>query len=206
MSHPSVLGFENSLNPSMSFSLILIIAREPNNTTKSDGTLGTYPFELFPRCAMWNLPHSLMGTLHGLPPGEFRRTCFAKGISPFVFTDALPIGLPQVAAKKWENRKKILEEDNLEQAKTILGIVNSRFQDRLKLIIFTGLQHEMFFHFKEFIKNGITIPSVEVPFFYGTNMPEIREMFQTETEGGVILREVYNEFEKVKSIHYPHYD
>jgi hypothetical protein len=84
----------------------------------------------------------------------------------------------------------------LEQAKTILGMVNGRFQDQFKLIIFTGLQHEMFYPFKEFIKNGTAIPFVEVPFFYGTNMPKIREVFQPESEAGVILREVYEDYMK----------
>jgi hypothetical protein len=49
MTHPAILTFGQTAQKK--FPLIMIVGREPNNSTMSDSTIGNYNFDDYTKCA-----------------------------------------------------------------------------------------------------------------------------------------------------------
>ncbi len=77
----------------VNFPLVLIVGREPNNTTESDGSIGNIPFEEKgidaitgkkynnQKCAFWNIAFGLLGSTK-----EIKKMISEKLFCPIVFT------------------------------------------------------------------------------------------------------------------------
>ena len=92
MTHPAILAYGQTTQNE--FPLIMIIGREPNNSSMSDSSMGEYKFEDFPNCAFWNLSFGLFGSYNSKTTFQIKQAFQNAKASPIIFTDASPKGIP----------------------------------------------------------------------------------------------------------------
>jgi hypothetical protein len=190
--HPLLLAFGKTYEHT--FPLILVIGREPNETTSSDKSLGSYDFREFPRCAFWNTAFHVFGKFNARKTSALKLEFIRKEASPIVFTDALAFGIKNQVADKNSLRKGMKEEDFNQQAEDIFS--HLEVIGRTKLILLSGLSDECLYGtFKKTIAKkagALHIRVKEVPFFYPTNSKAIYE--QLSADEAPVLQEVYEGF------------
>ncbi len=181
--HPVMLRYGNTED--FSFPLILIVGREPNRKTgESTDQLGGLPFneksksndaEQFNnnRCAFWNISFATLATKNDSTTKEIKEDFTCRNACPIIITDASPIAIPNKNSKKQMERNGIGETKFKEQLEKIFK--HKELLSRVKLVIFSGLDHGVYKFFKdEFVnfrdKNGFDfVINDKVPFFYPTN-------------------------------------
>ena len=188
--HPLLLGYNQTFE--YSFPLILIIGREPNTDSVSDGSLGYYDFLEVPRCAFWNVAFNILGQANGVNTKEIKQ-CFLKHrASPIVFADAFPSGIKNVVADKFSIRKLKIE---LAEQQTAALFNNTQVIERVKLVILSGLENPVYMRFRNLVRPTFEKKGTKVkdaPFFYPTNTLAIQNSFlPTDRES---MFQIFNQF------------
>lgn len=172
MTHPAILTFGQTTQKK--FPLIMIVGREPNNSTMSDSTIGNYDFKKYSNCAFWNIAFSLFGHCNSKNTNEIKQTFKNSNCSPIIFTDASPKGIPNIETNKRQFRNTLTHQDFDHQIEVIF---NNPLITRVKLIFLSGLTDTNFLYFREqFIKKALSlsIPTTEIAFLFGNNLPKIK--------------------------------
>ena len=190
--HPTIQFFGKT--DSGPFPLILAIGREPNTKLPIVDTIGPYDFREVPYCGFWNISYSMLGRLGGLSTREFKSLCVKRHASPLVYADALPHALANEAAGKQAIRRAIPSE----AARAHVGRVFSHRQllDRVKVVILSGVDSETFHPATQAFRRHSAAESIRVidlPFFYGTNTPEIERRLTNDDRAA--LKAVLDAFE-----------
>lgn len=193
MTHSAILTYGQTVQKE--FPLIMIIGREPNNSTMSDSTLGEYKFEDFPNCAFWNLSFSLLASYNSTTTFEVKQAFQKVKTSPIIFTDASPRGIPNKEVNKKQFRKLLTQKEFQHQVDTIFS--NAKLISRVKLIFLSGLEDISFSYFTNQLSNKAlqhSIHTKKIPFLFGNNVPQIKaQMTDKEIR---ILQSVFQEFIK----------
>lgn len=182
--HPLILAHSQTYD--RKFPLILVVGREPNNSSVSNGEIGLYDFVKHSRCAFWNVAFSIFGKINGLQCKETKNEFLRRKASPILFTDAIPQGIENTVSKKHDLRNAHLKSTT-EHVDAIFK--HNDVINRVSLVLLTGLNDPMYYEFKKEIEKRLLefeIPVKEVPFFYPTNTPKIldcltvgdRQLFQ----------------------------
>lgn len=178
MTHPLILAFRQTYNHK--FPLVLVIGREPNHDSISDGSLGHYDFTAYQKCSFWNVAFSVLGKFNAITTKKIKHEFLRREASPIVFADAFPMGIKNFIVDKHSIRKMQLE-DLVNQANAIF--LHKNIIERTSLIIFSGLSHTIYDQFKALISTKsekYNIRTINAPFFYPTNTPAILKSFQKE--------------------------
>ena len=194
MTHPAILTYGQTVQKE--FPLIMIIGREPNNSTMSDSSFGEYKFEDFPNCAFWNQSFGLLASYNSKTTFEIKQLFQRVKSSPIIFTDASPKGIPNKEVNKKQFRNLLTTDEFQHQVDTIFS--NARLISRVKLIFLSGLTDFSFSNFTNQLSNRAlqhSISTKEIPFLFGNNVPKIKtQMTDKEIQ---ILQSVFQEFIKV---------
>ncbi len=190
MSHPLLLKYQQT--DQLNFPLILVIGREPNTNDLSDGLVGDYDFEKYPKCAFWNVAFSLLARVIGSTRKEIKEELRRQQAAPLLFSDAFAQGIENKV-----NNKLIIRNG---QVSTANDQVEALFKytyllDRVSLIILSGLDHKVYDNFKSKIYNRLKRSNttiIELPFFYPTNMPSI--MNRLTEESSMMIKEIYQTY------------
>ncbi len=191
MTHPAILTYGQTVQKE--FPLIMIIGREPNNSTMSDSSFGEYKFEDFPNCAFWNQSFGLLATYNSKKTFEVKQMFQRAKSSPIIFTDASPKGIPNKEVNKKQFRSLLTKDEFKHQVDTIFS--NEKLISRVKLILLSGLTDISFLYFTTELTTRAmqhSIPTKEIPFLFGNNFPKIKNII-TDKEIQ-ILQSVFNEF------------
>ena len=207
MAHPIILGYEQTFEKN--FPLIMIVGREPNTETmsKTDGSLGGIPFTdkgidingkpyNNQRCSFWNIAFGTFARYNQLNIREIKTLFVQKKACPLIFTDASPVAILNSVNNKNDIRKGI---DELILKHVNMIFFKEEIIQRVKLIIFSGLQNQVYNTFKTLFieranKYAIHI-NADMPFFYGTNSEGIKNVIeQKDTDIIDIFNSVYKEF------------
>ena len=190
--HPLILTYGNTLR--YHFPLILIIGREPNTDTVSDGSVWFYDFEEYPKCAFWNIAFSVVGRVVGLSRREVKERFKNSNSSPVLFSDAFGQGI-----KNQITDKESIRTGQLDTVDDQINAIFSHAQliERVKLVILSGLDSNIYKPFKERIRVLLTvhdIKAIEIPFLYPTNMPSIINKLTTDDIAAIAR--IYNQYVK----------
>ena len=153
MSHPTALstGAGPSSHPLLqsyaatverSFPLILAIGREPNTQLPISGDHGLYDFDLAPRCAFWNVSCGILGRSAGLSVRGLKNEARARGASPIIYADSLPIGLKNAVTDKQKHRRTI--DRGLGSAHIDRIFAYRPLLDRVTVVLASGLTDSVF--------------------------------------------------------------
>jgi hypothetical protein len=190
MSHPLILKYEQS--DQLNFPLILVIGREPNTNDVSDGLVGNYDFDKYPKCAFWNVAFSLLARIIESTRKEIKEKFRKQQAAPLLFSDAFAQGIENRVNNKLSIRTEQVLAAN-DQVEAIFK--HSYLLNRVKLIILSGLERKVYDNFKSKIhirlqQSGVII--IELPFFYPTNMPSIMKCLTEENR--ILIKEIYKAY------------
>lgn len=176
--------------------LVLAFGREPNGTAVKVSGVGPYDFLDAPRCAFWNVAHNAAGSTVSAQSGAwFKKFCIEHSSSPITFADALPITIKNKVAGKHAIRSATTEEAISSHIEHIFSL--NEVIDRVGLIIFSGLDAPVFGKSIDLITKrakSISIPFLQVPFFYPTNTQKIRNAMDMFPVGTEAFRKIISEF------------
>jgi hypothetical protein len=198
--HPIILFFGES--DSADFPLILIIGREPNSDMDIENKIGSYKFELSPRCGFWNTSHGMLARIEGIETRKFKERCSQKNRSPIIYADSLPHCLKNQVKDKSYHRKQLTSEEIKPHIVNMFS--HHCLINRVRLVITSGLQHEDFHLAKNTIKvkcNELNIPLIHLSFFNGVNDKKIQnELDQPSREiiQSVLSKVFDSKFVKIK--------
>jgi hypothetical protein len=195
--HPSLVYYgENTLVKS--FPLLLVVGREPQVDEEVAKGIGSYDFVAHPRCAFWNVAHSMLARGErraGFGTAALKREFVQLKASPIVFADALPICL----SNKNNARDKLLQRSQTPEeaiVEHVNGIFDLDLMSRVALVILSGHQPAQFRHattsFQEHLKSAGK-PFIETAFFYPTNSQKIEAQIE-QANGWKVLQSVLAEF------------
>ncbi|MEZ2407335.1 hypothetical protein AB6806_11005 [Bosea sp. RCC_152_1] len=179
-----------------SFPLILVVGREPNEDLPPSEEAGDYNFRKSGRCAFWNVAYSLFGSVANPPRStrQIKAEAEAAGASPILFADALPITLRHAARNKVAQRLAI--EDAAIERHVAAVFSHRSLINRVRVIILSGLgpsfERSVAAYRRLAEERGIAL--AELPFFYPTNMPAIRERLGNELRSH--LADVLHDFDE----------
>jgi hypothetical protein len=175
------------------FPLILIFGREPNDSNDTvDSDNWQYDFSDHPRCAFWNISHSLIGGSCDLTAAQLKAKFRQRNCSPILYSDSSPISIPNSALRKAKIRKGITEEEIDNHIDLVFS--NKEIIDRVKIVILSGLYKSDFSYSKNLIIQKCAdkgIVPCEVPFFYGTNKKDIISQAENYLP---IIKSICNQF------------
>lgn len=194
--HPTIQYFGST--HSGSFPLVLVVGREPNTDRPIEDAIGPYDFRLAPNCGFWNISYGMLGRLCGLTTKEMKRVCLHQDGSPLIYADSLPHGLLSATLKKSEIREAISPTDVVAHVSRIFS--HRTLLDRVRCLILSGLEAPTFrLAAAQFRTLGAerAIRVVELPFFYGPNMPKIEQALSNSDRD--LLRSIWREFEHSNS-------
>lgn len=157
------------------FPLLLVIGQEPNTDHAMGTHIGGYDFVQHPRCGFWNVAYMLAARSAGMQTYQLKQHCVARGSSPILFADALPIGLRNDIKTKHLARKNVPHTLIDDHVSAILS--HKAILDRVDLIILSGLYDSAFSHAKQQLRAGAEaqgLPCIELPFFHGVNSKHIQ--------------------------------
>mgnify|MGYP001088093246 CR=1 FL=1 len=163
-----------------SFPLILVVGREPNEDLPPSEATGPYDFRTSKNCAFWNVAYSLLGSV-GTPP---RSTAQMK---------ALPLTLRHAAKNKAAQRLAISDAAIERHVAAVFS--HRELIDRVRVIILSGLgpSFERSVAVYRRLAEARSVALAELPFFYPTNMPAIRERLGKELRNH--LADVLSDFD-----------
>ncbi|CAO4138201.1 hypothetical protein [Methylorubrum extorquens] len=182
--HPALIGFDQTFEHD--FPLILAVGREPSSHEAIVYGLGHYDFRSSPKCAFWNVSYGFVGSKIGLKPHELKSLCVARRASPLIYADALPITIKNAVANKAELRAVVLKEAVTAHVAHIFS--HEPVVQRIGLVLLSGLDAPQFQHSVACFQTACRergIPAVRVPFFYGTNVPKLREAITSEASARI---------------------
>ncbi|MGL5363524.1 MAG: hypothetical protein ACRDBH_11625 [Bosea sp. (in: a-proteobacteria)] len=188
--HAAISHYKNTLADNATSPLIMAVGREPNgNHEEKSSGLGHYDFADAPRCAFWNVSHSVLGRLHDQHVSQVKTICRNAGRSPIVYADALPISLKNAVADK--NRHRDLLTDSALADHVAHVFSHEAVMRRVKLVFLSGHNAGDALNrasrlFQEACK-AQNIKCAVVPFFYPTNTrkvmdaltPDVRELMKS---------------------------
>lgn len=196
--HPLLLAYDQTFD--RDFPLILIIGREPNNGSCSNGHIGLYDFKAYPGRAFWNVGFSIFGRLNNYTCKQIKAEFTSRRSSPIVFADAFANGILNGVTSKFAER---LVQSTSEKAAAQVSAILSHVEvlKRVKLVLFCGLNlksNNMLFQnfttlFKQHLEN-LGIPYHDTPFLYPTNTKNIMNCL-TETHKDLV-KGICKEFKK----------
>ena len=165
-----------------SFPLILVVGREPNEDLPPSEATGPYDFRTSKNCAFWNVAYSLLGSV-GTPPrstAQMKAQAEAAAASPILFADALPLTLRHAAKNKAAQRLAISDAAIERHVAAVFS--HRELIDRVRVIILSGLgpSFERSVAVYRRLAEARSVALAELPFFYPTNMPAIRERLGKE--------------------------
>lgn len=174
------------------FPLVLAIGREPNTDLPISGDHGLYDFDAAPRCAFWNVSYGLLGSCAGLTVRELKDAARRRRSAPIIYADSLPIGLKNEIVDK--RRHRFVDEALVqEHISRIFGF--RTLLDRVRVVLVSGLNDDVFRSSVSEIRQRcihLGMDYAEMPFFYPTNSPKIRESLTNDV--GVSLKSVMQDF------------
>lgn len=169
-------------------SLILFIGREPNDTSSFVKSVGPYDFDNAPRCAFWNTAYGVAGRVAGTSGLSLKQICRQLNASPIAFTDASPIPIGHHDVNKQRTRASICPKAVDEH---VMNILSLDVLSRVSVVVLSG--HEtrslpkaskaVFMNAATQLEAGFKnrkkpIPTIRVPFLFGTNQPAILDVFR----------------------------
>ncbi len=175
--HPAIAVYKNTAD--QSFDLIMIVGREPNSTNevRSIG-VGPYDFdtEAGKTCAFWNTSYGTAARAIGKESAQLKQACRALGGSPIIYADALPITIPTNVGNKSQLRRAVADDEVRAHVDEVFSDEHQRLLRRVKLVLLSGLSGLDFDRSRSAYQNACSSRGVlcaSVPFFYGTNSPQI---------------------------------
>lgn len=190
--HPTIQYFASTHEES--FPLILAIGREPNTDRSIANTIGPYDFRLAPNCGFWNTSYGMLGRIIGLTTKRMKRVCIERDASPLIYADGLPHGVLSAVSNKTEIRGAISPAAVAEHASRIFS--HHVLVNRVRVTILSGLDDtNLRLAAAEFRKLCAerSIAVIDLPFFYGTNMPRIELALSNADRE--LLHAIWREFE-----------
>jgi len=177
------------------FSLLLAFGREPNSQHGKTRGVNLYDFNDAPSCAFWNIAYRTVGRAASnlLSTSKLKTICEENRASPIAFADALPIGLKNSEKSKFIKRMAISDSEINEHIEEIFShrdIIN-----RISIILLSGIHTPEFIRSKHKIKEMASdrkIPTIDVPFFYGTNARKIDSCIENSESD--LIRNTMNSF------------
>lgn len=191
--HACLVSYARTVDAS--FPLILVVGREPNEDLPPSEETGSYDFRTSMNCAFWNVAYSLLGSLADPPRStrQIKAEAEAAAASPILFADALPLTLRHAARNKAAARLAI--EDAAIERHVAAVFSHRALIDRVRVIILSGLgpsfERSVAAYRRLAGERGIAL--AELPFFYPTNMPAIRERLGNELKSH--LADVLRDFD-----------
>jgi hypothetical protein len=175
-SHPAIVVYGQTTE--YDFPLILAFGREPNSNHYKSKGVGAYDFDNSKLCAFWNIAYRTVGSAasNSISTANLKHICRGAKSSPIAFADALPIGLKDKEKSKYARRVDITDDDIKEHISEIFS--HSSITARTAIILLSGLDRPDFDRSLKMIEReslAKKIPSVRLPFFYGTNVRKIEE-------------------------------
>lgn len=195
--HPSLVYYgEHTL--ARTFPLLLVIGREPQVDEIVSPGVGPYDFAAHPRCAFWNVAHSMLARSDRRPefgPAALKKEFMRRGASPIAFADALPICL----SNKNDGRSKCLQRaEVLERSidEHVAGIFALDIMQRVDLVVLAGHQLWPFRYAANILRGHLKRAGktyIETAFFYPTNSRTIEARID-EAHGWAALRTILTAF------------
>ena len=180
--HPTLSVF--GATASATFPLILVVGREPNTALPTVPGIGAYDFRWAPRCGFWNTSYGAIARVLGMPTWQLKALCAKQNASPIVYADTLPIGLPNHVGNKDKHRAMLIENHWTRIEEHIPAIfAHDDLTVRVHLILASGLYEPTFekpFALLRQEAGRHSIPTIKVPFFYGTNTQGIQAALDAE--------------------------
>jgi hypothetical protein len=146
------------------FPLILIIGRESNGSARIVPGISIYDETVSTRSAFWNRAYGFVQRAV-LWAGPLRQSCVRMGVSPMIFSNALPKPIPNSIQDKDAYRIAVEECDIRAH---IQGVFNLTIANRIRMVIFsTGNKQIFSFPRAEVLAacRAKGIPFLEVPYF-----------------------------------------
>lgn len=171
--HPLISIFSETA--SRSFPLILVIGREPNTDLAISADVGPYDFRMYPNCGFWNISYKMVANEADLNTSDLKSLCIQRHSSPIVYTDALPIGLPNTVRDKNMCRSEILVPPIKQHITNIFA--HFALIARVQLVVLSGLDGSAFECSKKLISYECKerdIMCINIPFFHGVNNQRIQ--------------------------------
>lgn len=194
--HPALIGFDQTFE--RDFPLIMAVGREPSSDEEAVYGLGHYDFRSSPNCGFWNISYGMVAAAVGLKTYDLKRLCVAQRSSPLIYADASPITIKNAVADKATLRAAVPDE-------AVAGHVAHIFSheaviQRVGVVLLSGLKAPGFRRSVAYFQAACDargIPCVEVPFFYGTNAPKIRDAIDQATS--VRIQTIMRSFQEAGS-------
>ena len=183
-----------------SFPLLMVVGRAPNcNQLVAAGVAGPYHFIKRRIPPVWSLSYGLAAQHHKLGPrttGTFRAECTRLDVSPIVYADAIPRGVPNgqslaQAASAFTQQQLHAHVDGVFSLTDLLS--------RVDLVILSGLRslsppfNAVADAYEDSCRTrGITC--IDLPFFYGNNMPALRAAWSGAPQAQSALTKIMARF------------
>lgn len=182
--------------------LVLVVGREPNDTSPVTREWGTYDFRKSPNCAFWNVAYGILGAAAtpAMNTGAVKRLAVEKGASPIIIADAMPQSIDNAVRNKALVRDAITEAAIAQHVENVFA--HERFIKRVKLVLLSGLDARFArsagLYEDKCRALGIHVQSV--PFLYGTNVPKIRSAITPETRAQLgVVADAFGNLERAKA-------
>ncbi len=134
-SHPILSVFGDTER--LSFPIILIIGREPNDNVEMGHTIGRYEFGSG-GVPFWDIPYSIIAEYLGLKGRELKSLCQHHNSSPIAFADISVKPICSNDKDKLSKRNEIQTEDFVNH---LVEIESLPFFKRVELVVFAGLDY-----------------------------------------------------------------
>lgn len=175
------------------FPVILVFGRENNGKAQIVPGISIYDETTSSGSAFWNRTYGFVQRLT-MWKGQFRQSCVNAGMSPIIFTNALPKPIPNAQQNKDAFRAAIQKHEILSH---ISGIFGLELVSRIGAVIFsTGTSPVYEFSRSEVLKACLTrsIPFIEMPYFatQGRKNEDLDKAIKDED--AAILKNIINEF------------
>ncbi|MBU6404738.1 MAG: hypothetical protein KGQ84_08495 [Proteobacteria bacterium] len=195
MSHPLMYVLGETQN--FEFPLILVIGREPNYDGRCNDSIEIMCNSEFGsmKGGVWATAYTQIAKQYlgdKATAGQLKKICFAKNASPIVFSNALPIGIPNSVRDKDKKRNECQDDDISRHISKIFGAV---ITSRYGLVVQHGAcgsrKTQLAAKLIEKICKDINLPYCSSPFFYNGNSKKIQECLGKHCS---IIRSIFEKF------------
>jgi hypothetical protein len=145
--HPLIALYGETLQKN--FPLIMFVGREPNDDARCMAEVGSYDFDVAPRCAFWNMAYKILadfGAPGKMALSDLKDMCRQRKSSPVAFTDISPKPIPHKVLNKAEIRSAIPWPEK----QAHLENISKDFLKRVSLFFLTGLEGNEFIESKNY--------------------------------------------------------
>ena len=132
----SYLGRTNQLR----FPLVLFIGREYNGTGIASSRVGQYCFEKSPKSIFWNRAYCLVDRVI-IENNSLKSECRRTISSPILFSNLLPISIPNSSRSKLTARKAITD---IALNQHLVNVFSQEIVKRVEIVILSCGQDEVF--------------------------------------------------------------